>query len=131
MKNVDASRSELRSFGATVGGIFLAIGLWPLLWSLPPRGWALAVGTVLLAAGGLAPQALAPVFKAWSAVGHLMGRINTKVILALFFYGILAPIGLLARLFGKDFIGIRSGSQRDTYRVPRTARPVTHVRHQF
>ncbi len=123
---------RLRSFGLTVGGIFLAIGLWPVLWSgTDPRMWALAIGSVLVVSGGVVPRALDPIYRAWMAIGHVMGWVNTRLVLGTFFFGILTPIGCIARLMGRDFIGVRMSPDAGTYRVPRTARPTTHVRHQF
>ncbi|MBD0315423.1 MAG: hypothetical protein ICV75_01920 [Nitrospiraceae bacterium] len=124
---------QLRSFGLTVGGVFLAIGLWPVLWSgAEPRVWALAVGSLLALFGGVLPRALEPVYRVWMAIGHAMGWVNTRVILGTFFYGILTPIGCIARVIGRDFMVLKpTDPAAVSYRVVRTARPVSHVRHQF
>ena len=123
---------QLRSFGFTVGAVLLGIGLWPAMWSgLHPRSWALAAGSLLVFAGLLSPRMLTPVHRGWMALGHVMGWINTRLILALFFYGILTPMALLARLTGKDFMRVKRTPGADTYRVLRTARPSTHVWHKF
>jgi saxitoxin biosynthesis operon SxtJ-like protein len=125
-------RQQLRSFGLTVGGIFLAIGVWPVLWSgAAPRMWALALGSLLVIVGGVFPVALQPVYRAWMAIGHVMGWVNTRIILGLFFFGILTPFAFIARLLGRDFMGLSTNPDAGTYRVVRTVRPVTHVRHQF
>jgi hypothetical protein len=124
---------QLRSFGLTVGGVFLAIGLWPVLWSgAEPRMWALAVGGLLALFGAVLPRALGPVYRAWMAVGNAMGWVNTRIILGTFFYGILTPIGYIARWMGRDFMALQpTDPAAASYRVVRTARPVSHVRHQF
>lgn len=128
----DRAVRESRKFGLTVGGLFLAIALWPLLWSgSEPRVWALAVGAVLVLAGWLAPRVLAPAQRGWLALGHALGWINTRIILGIFFYGILTPMGLAARALGKDFMRVKRRTGEETYRVPRTPRPPTHMRHQF
>jgi len=131
MKDVSKIR-ELRSFGLTVGGVFLAIGLWPVLWSgAEPRIWALAAGSLLALFGGLWPSALKPLHRGWMALGHLLGWVNTRIVLGLFFYGILTPVGVVAKWAGKDFLRLHAGPDAGTYRIRRAARPVTHVRHQF
>jgi hypothetical protein len=123
---------ELRSFGVTVGAVFLAIGIWPVVWSgQDVRLWAVAVGSLLLIAGGLVPSVLAPVHRLWMTLGHWMGWVNTRIILGIFFYGILTPMGLAARMMGKDFMRMKSAPGADTYRVVRSRRSPTHVRHQF
>ncbi len=124
---------QLRSFGLTVGGVFLAIGLWPAVWSgTEPRMWALALGSVLALFGGVLPRALEPVYRVWMAIGHAMGWVNTRVILGTFFYGILTPIGWIARAMGREFMALKPANPAAaSYRVVRTTRPVSHVRHQF
>ena len=132
MKHVAPTIRELRSFGLTVGGVVLAIGLWPVLWAgADPRIWALVLGSVLAVAGWLTPRLLAPVHRGWMAVGHVMGWVNTRLILTVFFYGILTPIALVARLVGKDFMRVKTPPDAGTYRVPRAARAATHFWHQF
>lgn len=132
MTHASTSVHELRRFGVTVGAIVAGIGLWPVIrYGAAPHVWVLAVGSILVLAGWIAPRTLAPVQRGWMALGHLMGWINTRIILTLFFYGILTPMGLVARLLGKDFMRLRRESDADSYRVSRYARPAKHVRHQF
>ncbi|ALA59039.1 SxtJ family membrane protein [Nitrospira moscoviensis] len=127
-----ANVREFRRFGMTVGAVLAGIGLWPMLWhGAAPRLWALAAAGVLILAAGIAPRALAPVHRGWMALGHALGWINTRIILTLFFYGILTPMGLAARLFGKDFMRVRIASDAESYRVIRERRPATHLWHQF
>jgi Saxitoxin biosynthesis operon protein SxtJ len=132
MEKSSSTIRELRSFGVTVGAVVCGIGLWPAMWSgAHPRWWALAIGGLLLVAGLVAPRMLVTVHRTWMAVGHVMGWINTRIILTLFFYLILTPMGLLARLFGKDFMRVKTPSGVGTYRVARAARSAKHVWHQF
>lgn len=125
-------KNELRSFGLIVGGVFLLIGLWPLVWrGSEMRSWAVAVGGLLSVLAAVAPSLLRPVHKGWMFLGHVMGWINTRIILGVFFYAVLTPMGLVARLLGKDFLRLKPGSNTDTYRVLRTPRVSSHFRQQF
>jgi hypothetical protein len=85
----------------------------------------------LLVAGGLRPAVLSPVHGLWMTLGYWMGWFNSRIILGLFFYGTLTPIGVVVRLVGQDFMRMKTASVADTYRLVRTARSPTHVRHQF
>lgn len=123
---------ELRNFGLIVGGIFLIIGIWPLVWrGEGMRLWALGLGAVLVPLGLLIPAVLAPVFKVWMKVGHMLGWINTRIILGILFYGLITPMGVVMRLFGWD--AMRRVLMRDaqTYRVVRQPRPKSHMTRQF
>jgi len=115
-----------------VGGIFLLIGLWPILFGgEAPRIWAVGIGLMLMALGLVFPGSLAHVYRAWMAVGHVLGWINTRIILGIFFYAILTPFGLVMRLLGKDFMRLKPAPNADTYRVGREPRGSSHYKHQF
>jgi hypothetical protein len=119
-----------RHFGLLVGGIFVAIGLWPLLLRAQPvRLIPLLVGAALAALAAVAPRTLKPAFRMWMALGAVLGWINTRVILAFAFYVIFTPLGLVLRLCGKD--PIRRVVQDDSYRLARAPRPGSHMMRQF
>jgi hypothetical protein len=122
----------LRSFGLIVGGIFGAIGLWPLVVrGQSPRAWALALGILLVGPALVAPRVLAPAHRAWMGLGEVLGWINTRILLSLVFFAVITPMGVVMRLLGKD--PMRRGFERElpTYRVNRTARPPSHMLRQF
>ena len=95
------------------------------------RGWPVRVLTALiivsLVSGLIAfmlPPLLAPLNRAWSRLGLLLGRLVSPLVLAILFYGLITPVALLARLFGRDELRLRYRAV-DTYWIPRqTARPV-------
>jgi hypothetical protein len=131
MKN-PTNIKQLRSFGLTVGGIFLAIGLWPLvLYSAVPRWWAIVPGFLLLLPAALYPMSLLPVYKGWMVIGHVMGLINTRIILGFIFYVVVTPIGIIRRLLGKDPMGRKTRVDLDSYRVVKQPRPASHLSRQY
>jgi hypothetical protein len=99
-RNTDAA--QLRKFGLLVGGIFCAIGLWPIVRGAGPRSWALIVGVLLILPALLAPRILAPVYRIWMTVGEALGWINTRILLGVVFYGLITPMGLIRRLRTED-----------------------------
>ncbi len=123
---------ELRSFGLLVGGVFSAIGLWPtLVHAAPLRLWALVLAGGLILVALAAPVALRPVHRIWMKVGHVLGFINTRILLGLIFYVVLTPMGLVRRALGKDTLQKAFSSDAETYRVLKSPRPASHVKHQF
>lgn len=127
-----ATRKELRQFGLIVGAVFTVIGLWPLVFrgeSL--RLWATGIGGLLIAFGGILPQLLAPIYKGWMWVGHIMGWINTRILLGIVFYGLVTPIGIVFRLMGKDTMRQAFAESSTTYRVVRSPRSHSHMKNQF
>ena len=108
------------------------IGLWPLLFrGEPMRLWAMGPGVFLIVLGAVLPQVLAPVHKGWMWVGHVLGWINTRILLGVVFYGLVTPIGIVFRLLGKDTMRQAFVKDSPTYRVIKEPRPRTHMKYQF
>ena len=123
---------ELRNFGILVGSIFSVIGLWPMLFRGEPlRLWAVVIGSVMILSGGFIPTWLAPIHRGWMWVGHVLGWINTPILLGLIFYGLITPIGIVFRVLGKDTMRQAFSDTSSTYRVSRQARPASHMKFQF
>src|SRR5262245_5029252 len=126
------TNKQLRSFGFTVGGIFGFIALWPLIARAEdPRWWAAVVAGCLLVPAVAFPKSLTWVYKGWMALGHVLGWINTRIILGFVFYFVVTPIGIIRRLLGKDPMGKRLRPDLESYRVPRNPRPASHLKRQY
>lgn len=121
LQRLDTSPRALRRFGLMVGGVLGVLGaLW--LWRhKAPGPWCLGIGLTLLLLAAAAPQLLRPVHRAWMTVAFVLGTMMTTVFLTLAFFLVITPIGLLARLSGRDFLRQRRGSADGTYWLPRHA----------
>lgn len=123
---------DLRQFGLLVGGVFAVIGLWPIVFrSEPPRLWAVILGSLLMVLGAVVPQSLKQVHGGWMKIGHVLGSINTRIILGIIYYLLITPMGLVMRLMGKDSMHRVLARDADTYRILRDPRPRHHMRNQF
>ena len=122
---------QLRSFGFLVGGIFGLLGIWPLLFSRGIRLWAIIPSALLLFLAFVLPKSLGPVYRVWMRLGHVLGSINTKIILAVLYYTMFVPMGFLMRLTGKDPMRRRLDYDAITYREPCKPRPGSHMLRQF
>lgn len=92
-----------RSFGLTVGPASIVFGAL-LAWRGHPRAAVVgaAVGFILLCGGLLAPSALRVPNRLWWRFAGVLGWINSRILLTLFFFLVLTPTGLLMRLFGRS-----------------------------
>jgi hypothetical protein len=124
-------RKQLRSFGLLVGGIFVAIALWPVIVrGGPARVWALVLGIGLVIPALIAPRSLQPIYRMWMALAAVLAWINTRIVLGLIFFGLITPVGLVRRAFN-DPLARAFDADVDTYRVPQRRRSRNHLRHQF
>jgi len=94
--------SDLRRHGLTVGSAFLVLAA--LAWwkerSVVAAGAAIVGGVhVLLAL--VKPVALGPFEKVWTRLALAMSRVTTPIIMAVIYFVIITPIGVLMRLVGK------------------------------
>jgi len=123
---------QLRSFGWTVGGAFLIVSTWPLIRrGEDPHFWLLALGSALLLLGLLMPNLLRQPFQVWMRIAHVLGWINTKIILGVMFYTVFTPAAFIVRLIGKDPMNRAFIPNANTYRVLRQPRGASHMKHQF
>ncbi|HVG02704.1 MAG TPA: SxtJ family membrane protein, partial [Nitrospira sp.] len=127
-----SEKKELRNFGLIVGGLFALIGAWPLIrHGETLRVWALVLASFLVPLGLLMPAVLRPIFKVWMKVGHVMGWVNTRIILGILYFGLITPMGMVMRLFGWDSMRRALLQDVETYRIVRPARSRNHMTRQF
>jgi hypothetical protein len=63
--------------------------------------------------------------------GDVLGWVNSKVILSALYFTLLTPVRLLMKLAGYDPMNRKFDQKAVTYRVARSARPASHMTHQF
>lgn len=107
--------SSDHSFGFVFSAVAALFALAPLRQSLPPRMPLLAVALLLLLIALLAPKLLHWPNLLWAQLALLLHRLFSPVILALLFFGIFTPIGLLYR-----FLTSKKDHKRESYWIART-----------
>lgn len=124
---------ELRQFGwMFAGAIALVFGLViPWLWNMAWPRWPWLLAAVFAVWATLRPTGLRIVYRVWMKLAHVLGWINTRLILALVFYGVIAPIGILMRLFGYDPLLRRWESARKSYRKDSANPPPDHMERPY
>ena len=115
IKKLKTGDRDLRKFGLTVGGAFIFIGGLLLLRHRPSYLAFCGAGALLAAFGVIWSRALKYVYIAWMALAFTLGFVMSNVILTLFFFLFVTPIGLLARLFQKDFLARKWDKRAASY----------------
>lgn len=75
------------------------------------------IGAVLVLFGVLAPRLLVIPRRLWMKLAEVMAYVSSRIILAIVFFLVLTPIGLVKRAMGWDPLQRRSGS-RDSFWEP-------------
>jgi len=126
-------RGEWRQFGLVTGSLLvLLFGLAiPWLRGRTFPGWPWAVGAALIGSGALYPPALRYPFAIWSAAGKALGWVNSRLMLALLFYLVVTPMGLLMRLVRRDPMARKFEPGAATYRVASRNPPIKNIERPF
>lgn len=103
-----------RRFGVQVGIAFAVLGAL-LLWR--ERAVLAAIGgtlSALLVLGGLAvPARLGPVYRGWMAVALAISKVTTPIFMAVVYFLVLTPTGLLLRVAGRNPLRRSGDSETD------------------
>ncbi len=117
MGNHDSKTArELRIFGLAFGGGLSVLGgilWWRGITAPPPYLWGVAAVLWLLAL--VAPKLLAPLEKVMATIFRAVTAALTTVLLTVFFFLMITPIGLILRLTRKDPLGKRFDRERASY----------------
>ncbi|MDZ7267930.1 MAG: SxtJ family membrane protein [candidate division KSB1 bacterium] len=120
IRQLAVTPARLKVFGLTVGLLLLLLAAYWFWREKAGAGYFLLAAVTFAGVGMLAPRRLAPVYRGWMALALAMGFVMTRVILTLLYLGLFTPIGLLARLLGKDLLQQRWEPHAQTYWVRRT-----------
>jgi len=111
------SRTDLRWFGAIVlafFGIVAGIAWWSFHAAGAARG-LLATGALLAAAYYAIPPLRVPLYLLWMHAVAPIGWLVSHAVMAFIYYGLIAPMGLGMRLFGRDTMARRFEPAAGTY----------------
>lgn len=113
--------SELRKFGiAMLVGFAIVGAILRFGFHKPDAALGAWIFGAVAGALGLTGMPIAlPVYWAWMGVGFVAGNVMSRLLLGIFFYGMITPMGLVMRLFGRDKLQLRR-TAASTYwqRVP-------------
>jgi len=115
------SKKILREFGFLIGFVFPFLIGWilPLLFGHPFRTWTFWIGFPSLILAIIKPGFLLYPYKLWMKLGHILGWVNSRIILGLVFLIVLQPIALIMRICGHDPLRMKKLTQK-SYREIKT-----------
>ena len=113
MKN-KTSKKILREFGFLIGFAFPFLIGWllPLLGGHSFRTWTLWISIPSLILAISRPEILLYPYKIWMKLGHILGWINSRIILGIVFIFVLLPIAFIMRIFGHDPLNTKNTLQK-------------------
>lgn len=123
------SAAEGRKFGFTLGIAFLALA-GVLLWRAHVVASAIvaSLGALLLLGGALIPDRLGPVHNGWMRFALAISKVTTPILMAIVYFVVITPIGLMRRAAGKSAI---TAPNTNTRWEPRGGQSRSDLNRQF
>ena len=128
--STDFTPSEGRRFAFPVGIAFLVLS-GVLFWRGKDTAFQVmsALGGVLLLAGLVLPGRLGPVYRAWMAMALAISKVTTPIFMAVVYFVVLTPTGLIMRVVGKRPMTHRL--ENGSFWHSTAGRPKSDLRRQF
>ena len=121
--------NQNRSFGLLFSIVFLALALWPLTKKGEINLYLISIALIFLILGLLNSEFLTPLNKIWFKFGIFLGKIFSPIIMALIFFFVVTPIGLIMRFIGKDVLNLKFNNDK-SYWVEKKG-PKSKMKNQF
>ncbi len=106
-----------RAFGFTIGvaASLLTLVIWLVTGKI--LGWLLGVAGALMLIAVIWPVFLLPANRMWQRFARRLGLVMNHVVLGIFLYLVMTPIGLIMRLLGHDPLQLRRDEDAESYFV--------------
>jgi hypothetical protein len=119
------SPRQLRQFSGALL-VFCQLAAMILYWKVGAQCAALCVSLagLLCGIGGLVwPRAARPVYLTFVVLGFPLGWVVSHAVLAVFYFGVLTPLGLCLRLTGRDPLARKFDKEAKSYWRPHQPAP--------
>ena len=125
----DIKISSNKSFGIVFFVVFLLIAIYPLTNGGDIRIWSGIISFIFLVLGLLNSSILTPLNKIWFKFGIILGKIISPVIMAIIFFLVVTPTGLIMRILRKDILNLKF-NQNKSYWIEKEG-PKSKMKNQF
>ena len=93
------------------------------------RLWSLIISFIFLILGMINSSILTPLNKIWFKFGILLGNIISPIVMAIVFFVVVAPTGIIMRILRKDLISLKKNN-KNSYWIEKKSQ-MTSMRNQF
>ena len=109
-----------RSFGLVFFVVFLIISFWSFRGNLNEVSiLPFFIAIIFLILGLMKSNLLTPLNKIWFRFGIILGAVIAPIIMAIIFFLVVTPIGLLMKIMGKDLLKKKYNKAAKSYWIKR------------
>ena len=117
--HAEVRMGSARGFGLVMAAAALIISLWPLAAGGSVRWWLAAIALCFAGLAIFAPRLLAPLNRIWFRFGLMLGAVVAPLVMALLFFLVVTPTGMIMRALGKDPLRQKPDRSAATYWITR------------
>ena len=120
--------SSNKSFGVVFFILFVVIAFYPFIYNEEIRLWALITSLIFLILGLMNSSILTPLNLIWFKFGILLGKFVSPIVMAIIFFCVVTPTGLIMKLLNKDLLRLKKGKKK-SYWIERKTK--SEMKNQF
>ena len=125
MDKKEVTKKQLRTFGFALSIFLGIIGLIHFIKGNTPQNlWFWGAAGVVFLTTLLVPILIKPIYRVAIFFAHILGWINTRLILGLIYYLLFTPISLIMKLIGRDALNRKFDKKAITYWNIRERTPI-------
>tara|TARA_B100001758_G_C18348034_1_gene578172 strand:- start:647 stop:1060 length:414 start_codon:yes stop_codon:yes gene_type:complete len=115
IKNIQTGEKHLRSFGFTIGLIFLIISIFLFFKENESLQIFIYLSILFAGLGLILPKFLKPIYLIWMIFAVILGWFMTRIILSSLYLLVVTPIGITLRVLGKDLLELSKKEIQGSY----------------
>ena len=121
----ERKRGSARAFGLAFAAVFALVGVFPIVRHREPRLWWLGAALALATVAVGYPRILDAPNRLWLAIGERLSLVTSTILVAVIYFVVVTPLGLFARLRGKDPLKTKFARTSSTYWIARDRADLT------
>lgn len=130
MKFKQATIKQLRIFGFGLTIFLIAIALIRFLHQHEQSAFVLwGIAGVIFIINIFFPKFIKPVYQAAMFIAGILGWINTRILLSIFFYLLFTPISIILKIFRADPLHRKLMKEASSYWKPHSDKPTVKERY--
>lgn len=130
IEKINATRDSVRKFGLLFAVIGVLLAAYLIYRGSAQWYWPIAGSLLFLVAAFVGYPILKPLYIGWMTFAFILAWVNTRILLGVFYYCIVTPIGVLMRLAGKDLLDRKIDRSAKTYWKKREKEPFDPARYE-
>jgi len=120
---ITADSKTVRNFGLILSGILFVLGILAFLRKHNQYRFEWPLSVIVLVITLAVPRVLSYIYRAWMLVAEGISWVLLRVILGVFFYLVLSPVGFFMRLSGRDMLDEKIDREAVSYWKKKTSKP--------